>query len=144
MADIELGAQAYDQTCTLDGKPSVALSVYQLPGTNALETAELVRQQDGRAEDALSAEGIDYAIVYDTTPFINESINEVFQTLRDAIILVAIVVLLFLQNWRSAMIPLIGGARGHRRHLRGHGGHRLQPQQPDAVRPGAGHRHRGR
>ncbi len=51
--------------------------------------------------------GIDYAIVYDTTPFINESINEVFKTLRDAVILVAIVVLVFLQNWRSAIIPLV-------------------------------------
>src|SRR4028118_2410394 len=52
-------------------------------------------------------EGLDYAIVYDTTPFITESVNEVFKTLRDAIILVAVVVLLFLQNWRSAVIPLV-------------------------------------
>ena len=52
-------------------------------------------------------DGIDYAIVYDTTPFINESIHEVFKTLRDAVILVAVVVLLFLQNWRSAIIPLV-------------------------------------
>ena len=52
-------------------------------------------------------EGIEYSIVYDTTPFITESVNEVFKTLRDAIILVAIVVLLFLQNWRSALIPLV-------------------------------------
>src|SRR5262249_50838888 len=51
----------------------------------------------------------DYAIVYDTTPFITESINEVTKTLRDAIILVAVVVLLFLQNWRSAIIPLVAG-----------------------------------
>ena len=52
-------------------------------------------------------EGLDYAIVYDTTPFITESIHEVFKTLRDAVILVAVVVLLFLQNWRSALIPLV-------------------------------------
>ena len=52
-------------------------------------------------------EGMDYAIVYDTTPFINQSIDEVWKTLRDAVILVAIVVLLFLQNWRSAIIPLV-------------------------------------
>ena len=51
--------------------------------------------------------GLDYRIVYDTTPFIHESINEVFNTLRDAIILVAIVVLVFLQNWRAALIPLL-------------------------------------
>src|SRR5260221_9813052 len=52
-------------------------------------------------------EGMDYRIVYDTTPFIRESVLEVFNTLRDAVILVAIVVLVFLQNWRSAIIPLV-------------------------------------
>ena len=52
-------------------------------------------------------DGLDYSIVYDTTPFITESINEVFKALRDAVILVAIVVLVFLQNWRSAIIPLV-------------------------------------
>ena len=106
VARIELGAQAYDQTCTLDGKPSVALSIYQLPGSNALETAEPVRAKMEELKSRFP-DGVDYAIVYDTTPFINESINEVFKTLRDAIILVAIVVLVFLQNWRSAIIPLV-------------------------------------
>ncbi len=106
VAEIELGAQSYDQTCTLNGQPSVALSVYQLPGSNALETAGRVRSKmeelKGRFPD-----GVDYAIVYDTTPFINQSIHEVVKTLRDAVILVAVVVLLFLQNWRSALIPLV-------------------------------------
>src|SRR5438105_757262 len=106
VANIELGAQGYDQTCTLDGKPSVALSIYQLPGSNALDVAKQVRAKmeelKGRFPD-----GVDYAIVYDTTPFINESIREVFKTLRDAVLLVAIVVLVFLQNWRSAIIPLV-------------------------------------
>ena len=60
-----------------------------------------------RSSSSAFPTGVDYAIVYDTTPFITESINEVFKTLRDAIILVAIVVLVFLQNWRSALIPLI-------------------------------------
>ena len=106
VARIELGAQGYDQTCTMDGKPSVALSVYQLPGSNALEVARLVR---AKAEELKLRfpKGVDYDIVYDTTPFIRESIGEVFKTLRDAIILVALVVLLFLQNWRSALIPLV-------------------------------------
>ncbi|HZZ81242.1 MAG TPA: multidrug efflux RND transporter permease subunit [Gemmataceae bacterium] len=106
VAHIELGAQGYDQSCTMDGKASVALSVYQLPGSNALEVARLVR---AKVEELKSRfpQGVDYAIVYDTTPFINESINEVFKTLRDAVILVALVVLLFLQNWRSALIPLV-------------------------------------
>ena len=106
VARIELGAQAYDQTCTLDGKPSVALSVYQRPGSNALETARLVREKMEELKQRFPS-GIDYAIVYDTTPFINESVSEVFKTLRDAVVLVAVVVLLFLQNWRSAIIPLV-------------------------------------
>ena len=103
---IELGAQSYDQTCTLDGRPSVALSIYQLPGTNALKTANLVRDKMEELKQAFPA-GLDYSIVYDTTPFINESISEVFITLIDAVLLVAFVVLLFLQNWRSAVIPLV-------------------------------------
>ena len=106
VAKIDLGAQAYDQTCTLDQRPSVALSIYQRPGSNALETADLVRSKMKELKARFPA-GLDYAIVYDTTPFIEESVREVFKTLRDAIILVAIVVLLFLQNWRSAVIPLI-------------------------------------
>ncbi len=106
VARIELGAQGYDQTCTLDGKPSVALSVYQLPGTNALKTASLVREKMEELKKRFP-EGLDYSIVYDTTPFITESISEVFVTLRDAVLLVAFVVLLFLQNWRSAVIPLV-------------------------------------
>ncbi|HEY2761175.1 MAG TPA: efflux RND transporter permease subunit, partial [Pirellulales bacterium] len=106
VARIELGAQGYDQTCQLDGKPSVGLSIYQLPGSNALDIAKRVRT---KMDDLKSRfpQGVDYAIVYDTTPFINESIGEVFHTLRDAVVLVAIVVLVFLQNWRSAIIPLV-------------------------------------
>src|ERR1700692_2615562 len=73
VARIELGAQSYDQTCTLDGKPSVALSVYQLPGSNALETARLVKAKMEELKKRFP-EGLDYSIVYDTTPFINESI----------------------------------------------------------------------
>ncbi len=106
VARIELGAQGYDQTCRLDGRPSVALSIYQLPGSNALNIAQRVRAKMEDLKTRFPA-GVDYAIVYDTTPFINESINEVFKTLRDAVVLVAIVVLVFLQNWRSAIIPLI-------------------------------------
>src|SRR5262245_20746436 len=99
VANIELGAQSYDQTCTLDGKPSVALSVYQLPGSNALDVAKRVKQRMKELRDHFPP-GIDYSIVYDTTPFIKESIVEVFETLFDATVLVAVVVLVFLQNWR--------------------------------------------
>jgi multidrug efflux pump subunit AcrB len=106
VADIELGALVYDQSCTYNGKPSVALSVYQLPGSNALEVASRVRKRMHELQDRFP-EGLEYAIVYDTTPFIDQSIDEVKKTLRDAVILVSVVVLLFLQNWRSAIIPLV-------------------------------------
>src|SRR4051812_17368478 len=106
VANIEMGAQSYDQTCTLDQRPSVALSIYQLPGSNALDVARRVRERMAQLKERFPP-GIDYRIVYDTTPFINESIREVFETLFDAIVLVAVVVLVFLQNWRSALIPLI-------------------------------------
>jgi multidrug efflux pump subunit AcrB len=106
VARIELGAQGYDQTCTMDGRPSVALSIYQLPGSNALATARLVQAKMEELKSRFAAD-VDYKIVYDTTPFITESISEVFKTLRDAVLLVAFVVLLFLQNWRSAIIPLV-------------------------------------
>jgi multidrug efflux pump len=106
VAHIELGAQNYNQVCTLDGRPSVALSVYQLPGSNAIDVANSVRAKMEELKKSFPR-GLDYDIVYDTTPVIQESINEVFKTLRDAVLLVAFVVLLFLQNWRSALIPLV-------------------------------------
>jgi multidrug efflux pump len=106
VAKIELGALAYDQTCTLDGKSSVALSVYQLPGSNALKVARDVKAKMEELK-ARFPSGLDYSIVYDTTPFVSESIMEVVLTLVDAVVLVAVVVLLFLQNWRSAVIPLV-------------------------------------
>ncbi len=106
VARIELGAQAYDQTCTMDGQPSVALSIYQLPGSNALQVAREIRKKMEALKGGFPA-GVDFTIVYDTTPFISESIWEVIYALRDAIILVAAVVLVFLQSWRSAIIPLI-------------------------------------
>jgi hydrophobe/amphiphile efflux-1 (HAE1) family protein len=106
VARVELGAQQYDQSATLDGLPSVALSIYQLPGSNALQTAEGVYAKMADLKKRFPV-GLEYEIVYDTTPFIKESINEVYRTLIEAILLVAIVVLVFLQNWRAALIPLI-------------------------------------
>ncbi|WP_020469015.1 efflux RND transporter permease subunit [Zavarzinella formosa] len=103
---VERGALQYDQSCTLDGKPSVALNVYQLPGSNALETSEGVYAKMKELKTRFP-DGLDYRIAYDTTPFVRESVNEVFHTLRDAVILVAIVVLLFLQDWRAMILPMI-------------------------------------
>ena len=80
--------------------------IFQLPDANALETADRVRaKMDSLKRDF--PEGMTYDIQYDTTPYTRECINEVFKTLRDAVMLVAFVVLLFLQNWRSAIIPLV-------------------------------------
>ncbi|HEY1599163.1 MAG TPA: multidrug efflux RND transporter permease subunit [Pirellulales bacterium] len=106
VARVELGAQQYDQSCTLNGMPSVGLAIFQLPGTNALDVAEGV-QQKMRELSARFPEGVAYDIAYDTTPFISESIEDVVRTLFEAIGLVAIVVLLFLQNWRATVIPLV-------------------------------------
>jgi multidrug efflux pump len=106
VARVERGAQQYDQVCALDGEPSVALSIYQLPGSNAIKTAKAVHDKMKELKASFPA-GVDYQIVYDTTPFVQESIWEVFKTLRDAVILVALVVLLFLQNWRATLIPLV-------------------------------------
>jgi multidrug efflux pump subunit AcrB len=106
VATVILGSQQYEQSCTLDGRPSVAMSIYQLPGSNALDTA---RQVYAKMADLRTRfpDGVEYEIVYDTTPFIRESVQEVFVTLRDAILLVALVVFVFLQNWRAAVIPLV-------------------------------------
>jgi hydrophobe/amphiphile efflux-1 (HAE1) family protein len=106
VARVVLGSQQYDQSCTLDGRPSVALNVFQLPGSNALDTAGQVYAKMKELK-ARFPDGLDYKIVYDTTPFIRESVNEVFYTLRDAVILVSLVMLVFLQSWRAAIIPLI-------------------------------------
>ncbi|MFN0018680.1 MAG: efflux RND transporter permease subunit [Pirellulaceae bacterium] len=103
---IQLGAKNEDTSCALDGKPSIGLAVFQQPGSNALGTADGVRERMESLKLKFPPD-INYAIVYDTTPFIDESIHEVFNALRDAIILVAIVVLCFLQSWRATLIPLI-------------------------------------
>ncbi len=103
---IQLGAKTQDTSCSLDGLPSIGLGIFQQPGSNALQTAELIRVRMDELKQNFPPD-LDYAIVYDTTPFIDESIHEVFKALRDAIILVAIVVLAFLQSWRATLIPLI-------------------------------------
>ncbi|MDR3635054.1 MAG: efflux RND transporter permease subunit [Isosphaeraceae bacterium] len=106
VARVELGSRQYDQSCTLDGRPSVAVSIYQLPGSNALETAKGVYAKMEELKTRFP-DGLDYKIVYDTTPFIRDSVNEVFKTLRDAVLLVGIVVLVFLQDWRAMILPMI-------------------------------------
>jgi hydrophobe/amphiphile efflux-1 (HAE1) family protein len=102
---VVLGARAEDVSNRFDTKPTVGLAIFILPEANALETADAVKA----AVQEMSKEfpqGITHEVGYDTSPFIKESVNEVFKSLRDAVILVAVVVLLFLQTWRAALVPL--------------------------------------
>jgi multidrug efflux pump subunit AcrB len=106
VARVELGARNEDVSCKLDGYPSAGLMIVQLPDANALDVADRVRaKMDELAKDF--PDDLKYEIQFDTTPYTRECIDEVFKALRDAVLLVAFVVLLFLQNWRSAIIPLV-------------------------------------
>src|SRR5262245_1938110 len=102
----ELGARNQDTLSRLDSKVSAGLAVFLLPGSNALDTADGIKAKMQELEGRFP-KGLHYAIVYDTTPFIRESVNEVFHTLRDVVILVAIVILLFLQDWKALLLPVI-------------------------------------
>ena len=106
VARIELGAQDYGTNSYLGKRPATALGITQLPGSNALTTAAAVKHE--LAEVAKSfPRGMTYSVDYDPTVYISQSINEVMHTLVEAIVLVALVVLIFLQSWRAAIIPII-------------------------------------
>ncbi|WP_165227239.1 efflux RND transporter permease subunit [Aquisphaera insulae] len=102
----EIGARKHHDDERMDLYPVANLAIFQLPDANALDTADVVKAKIEELKKDFP-DGIDYMIRYDTTPFIRESIQEVFKALMDSVLLVALVVLLFLQNWRSALIPLI-------------------------------------
>ena len=106
VARVEMGAQNYNQSCTFDGHPSVGLSIYQLPGTNALDVAERVQARMKELKSRFP-DGVEYSTAYDTTPFIRESVADVFETLLEAVVLVGIVVLVFLQDWKAMILPMI-------------------------------------
>ncbi len=106
IARIELGAQDYVTNSYLNGKPAVALAIFQRPGTNALATSEQIIQTMEELK-ANFPPGIAYQIVYNPTEFIAESIKEVYKTLFEATALVVLVVIVFLQSWRSAIIPIV-------------------------------------
>ena len=106
VARIELAARDYSVNSYLDNQPAVAMAIAQLPGSNALATSQAVE----RAMEEMSKgfpEGITYRIVYNPTVFVEESIKEVLHTLFEAVGLVVIVVLVFLQTWRASLIPLL-------------------------------------
>ena len=106
VARIELGSDNYALRSFLDDKEAVALPIFQRPGSNALQMASAVR---ATMEDLKKdfPEGVQYHVVYDTTVFVHESINAVEHTLFEALILVVLVVVLFLQTWRASIIPLV-------------------------------------
>jgi multidrug efflux pump len=106
VARVALGAKNEDVSNRLDGKECIFLAIFQMPDANALDTHDRVIAKMDELKKSFP-QGLDYEIGFDTTPYTRESIREVVKTLRDAIILVAVVVLLFLQNWRSSLIPLV-------------------------------------
>ena len=106
VARIELGAADYTLRSLLDGRPAVAVAVLQAPGSNAIEIADNVKATMDQLQLAMP-QGVKYEIVYDTTKFVRASIEKVIDTLLEAIALVVLVVIIFLQTWRASIIPLI-------------------------------------
>ncbi|WP_442499514.1 efflux RND transporter permease subunit [Methylobacter sp. sgz302048] len=106
VARIELGAKDYNSGLFLDGDPTVGLAIFQLPGSNALDTKKAVVETMERLKTRFP-EGLEYNMVYDTVVFIQQSISAVVKTLFEAILLVVVVVVIFLQNWRATIIPLL-------------------------------------
>jgi multidrug efflux pump len=106
IARIELGARDYSANSYLDGKPAMAVAVLQRPGSNALATANAVRSTMAELSKNFP-QGLEYRIVYDPTVFIRESVDAVVHTLIEAFVLVFIVVLIFLQDWRATLLPMI-------------------------------------
>jgi hydrophobic/amphiphilic exporter-1 (mainly G- bacteria), HAE1 family len=106
VARIELGAREYVTNSYLTGKPAVALGIFQRPGTNALASADeiMAKMEELKAD---FPPGLAYQIIYNPTEFIAESISEVYTTIFEATILVVIVVIIFLQSWRTAIVPII-------------------------------------
>ena len=101
---VELGAQTYSQAFSLNNKPSAGIGVFQSPGANALEVEAAVQKKMAELAKAFPQD-ITYATPFDTTKFVSESINEVYKTLIEAGLLVLVVILIFLQDWRAMLVP---------------------------------------
>ncbi len=106
VARIELAAADYSIDSRLDGRPTAAIALFQQPGSNAIETANAIEATMKELKKDFP-DGLDYRIAYDTSAFIRESIRAVIHTLIIAVLLVVFVVVLFLQNWRASLIPLV-------------------------------------
>jgi hydrophobic/amphiphilic exporter-1 (mainly G- bacteria), HAE1 family len=101
---VELGAKTYGQFFKIDGKPAGGIAIYQLPEANALDTAKGVRAAMARYSRNFP-QGLRYSCPFDTTLFVKESVNEVYRTLYEAGILVLLVIMVFLQDWRATLVP---------------------------------------
>jgi hydrophobic/amphiphilic exporter-1 (mainly G- bacteria), HAE1 family len=101
---VELGAQTYSQAFEYDGKPAGGVAIYQSPGANALKVATSVRAKMAELSKAFP-QGLTYDIPFDTTGFVKASIHDVYKTLIEAGVLVLIVILVFLQDWRAMLVP---------------------------------------
>ncbi len=101
---VELGAQTYSQTSHINGKPNSGLAIYQLPDANALDVAKRVKAKMAELSKSFPP-GLAYEVPFDTTRFVTASIHEVFMTLIEAGILVLIVIVVFLQDWRAMLVP---------------------------------------
>ena len=106
VARVELGSQDYNLVSRLNGKPSAVIAVYQLPGSNAVETAKGVRKLMAKMKESFPAD-LDYAVTLDTTDAVRAGIEEIVVTLLIAFVLVVLVVYLFLQDWRATVIPML-------------------------------------
>lgn len=106
IARVELGSQDYNVNAYLNNKTATALVIFQKPGSNALSTADAVKAQMETLKKDFPP-GVGYTVVYNPTDFIRYSIDEVIKTLQEAILLVVLVVILFLQTWRAAIIPIL-------------------------------------
>jgi multidrug efflux pump len=106
VARLELGASEYSLRSLLDNEQAVAIAIFQAPGSNALELSRDVRAKTAELAEFFP-EGVDYDVVYDPTVFVSDSIRAVIKTLFEAVVLVVLVVILFLQTWRASIIPLI-------------------------------------
>ena len=106
VARVELGAKDYAISSELNDKPASAFGIFLAPGANAMETSELVKAELQRLK-TLFPDDLDYKIVYDTSLFVEASIEEVIHTFVEALLLVLVVVFLFLQSWRATLIPML-------------------------------------
>ncbi|WP_420347182.1 efflux RND transporter permease subunit [Pelagibius sp.] len=106
VARVELGAQDYVTNSYLNNKPAVALGIFQRPGSNALATSEEIIEVMAELKKDFPA-GLDYQVVYNPTEFISASIDAVYQTIFEAVVLVVVVIIVFLQSWRTAIIPIL-------------------------------------